>query len=280
MALNISSFLTPKIILLGVFSLILLIVIITLFFVNRKLKKKVNIKELVDEEEDFLKKNLNELKNSNKPPEILLNSIDLFARNFFLENFKLDSNLDYSEMIRIFKEKKKDRLAIFCKKMLEILYSGERINKDKIKILLDELENIINEEHPKLKEMTIQEEIKPMAPKMLLTEKTKPQEQSADLKQYSQFLLPHLPEADKIAKELSQIDEEKIRDAYKELQRIFKQTYTLAEINKNKENIEKLDLFRETIKKIVNEYVRDRFKIIDLVQEIAKGARLIKSITG
>ncbi len=277
MALNISSFLTPKIILLGAFSLVLLIAIITLFFVNRKLKKKVSIKEIEEEEEDFLKRQLNELKNSGKSPEILLNSIDLFARNFFLENFKLNVGLDYSEMVRIFKEKKKNRLAVFCQKMLEILYSGERVNRDRIRILLNELEDIINEEHPKLKDMILEEkeEIKPIVPQII---QTREKSQQALEKQSPRFSLPHLPEADKIANELSQVDEEKIRDAYKELQRIFRQAYTFAEISKNKEEIIKLEAFRETVIKTVNEYYGDPFKIVELAQEIANGAKLIKSL--
>ena len=280
MAFNINQFLTPKIISLGIFSLVLLIVITTLFVINKRLKRKVNIKEIEEEEEDFLKIGLNELKNSGKSPEILLNSIDLFARNFFIENFKLNPSSDYAEMKRIFREKKKNKAAIFCHKILEILYAGERIKKERINDLLNDLEGIIEEERPKLKGKNIEEIKRPsiaIKPRIIKIEKEeiKPQQQKAQL---PQFLLPHLPEADRITNELSQIDEEQIRDAYKELQRIFKQIYTLAEISKNKENIRKLEEFRDAIIKRVNEYADDPFKITELAQEIANGAKLIKSI--
>ena len=155
MAFDIKSFLTLKIISLVVFSLFLLVVIIVLFVIKKRLNKKVVIKETEEEEEIFVKRQLNELRNSAKPPEIMLNSIDLFARNFFIDAFNLNSNLDYAEMMHIFQENKKRRAEAFCQRMLEVLYSGERINKERINYFLNELDGIINEEHPELKDRII-----------------------------------------------------------------------------------------------------------------------------
>src|SRR3989344_2224940 len=155
MAFDIKSFLTLKIISLVVFSLFLLVVIIVLFVIKKRLNKKVVIKETEEEEEIFVKRQLNELRNSAKPPEIMLNSIDLFARNFFIDAFNLNSNLDYAEMMHIFQEKRKRRAEAFCQKMLEVLYSGGKINKERINYFLNELDGIINEEHPELKDRII-----------------------------------------------------------------------------------------------------------------------------
>jgi len=83
---------------------------------------------------------------SKKLPDVKLELIDLLFRDFIVKKFHLAKGNEYAEMIDYFLQKNKLDLASFCHIMVEALYSGEKIDGQKIKILIQDLQTIILKE--------------------------------------------------------------------------------------------------------------------------------------
>ena len=148
-SLNTSSFLTPWTIFL--ISLIIVIgAIIILTVIERKLNKRILRKK--EEEENFLQKSINVLKQTPLRPDKFLFSIDNISREFFEERYKINKNSKYSDLIVFFKKNKDIVTMRFCERMQEFLYGGEELNPQKLSLLLNNLEFLINSEKRREKE--------------------------------------------------------------------------------------------------------------------------------
>lgn len=264
MATDIIDFLGNKIIILIIVLALLIIVAIILAILNRRLKKRIIFKEVKEEKEIFLRNEIANLRASKKSNEALLNSINSFAKNFFKEAFLINQNLDYLELRDIFTQKEQPKIALFCHKMLQALYSGGNIRKEEIDKLVDDLEKIINEFY-----MAKQGSLTKLGKKPLTI-----------IKQEKAKETPKLPEhkIEERIEKLTALDEEQVRNAYEELQIRFKQAYLKAERTKNTEAMARLIELRDKIRAAVNEYSNNSSKIADLAKEIADGAKLLKSL--
>ncbi len=287
MGVDIIAFLEAKGIYLIIFIVLLIIFIIVLSLINKNLKKKIILKEIEEEKDDVLLKEIEALRMSKEEPKIILESINSTARNFLAENFNVDKNLDYSEIITLFKEKNNNKIIFFCEQMLEALYSGEKVNSRKINGIISSLEAIAEEIHPGIKQ--IKDKISIEMPKEPILIKKEASKIPIKLERpaITPLALKTLPimkqgvyEPKEMNYRLDKTDEEPIRTAYKELQKKFEQAYNIAEKNNIKESIEKLDMFREEVKTIVEEYAKDNSKIMGLAKEISRGARLLRLQSG
>lgn len=286
------SFFGTTMLILIVAVVISVILAVVLFIIHKKLKKKVVIKEQIEQKESTIKNKLEELKNSNMIPKSTLDSLGGLAKDFLKETFKIEKNLDYSELAEFFGEKKKKNIVLFCNEMLAALYSGEKIERKKIDILISDLEDIIYEQYPSIAKI----EIKPIKIKKQITKKSpilkiepikikekipmrieeKPFEFPKE-EEKSALPLIIIPQKERIMRQINSLDEEQIRDAYNELQKEFTQAYEVAEMTRNRKILDELEKFRESIKRRVNDYIKYH-KIIEFAQEISKGARLISSL--
>jgi len=278
------SFLGTAMLILVIAVVVLAILAVALFIIHKRLKKKVVVKEQIEQKENIIKNKLENLRHSNMVPQESLKSLDELAKSFLKETFKIEKNLDYSEMIKLFEEKKKKNIAFFCNQMLRALYSGEKIEKNKINLLISGLEEIIREQYPNMAKTRI--EIKPSPPQQparQIKEKIpiKVEEKPFEFpKEEEKITLPLviMPQREKMMRQINSLDEEQIRDAYAELQKEFTQAYEIAEITKNEKIRGELEKFRESMKKRVDDYAKYN-KIIEFAQEISKGAKLISLLS-
>jgi len=278
------SFLGTAMLILVIAVVVLAILAVALFIIHKRLKKKVVVKEQIEQKENIIKNKLENLRHSNIVPQESLKSLDELAKSFLKETFKIEKNLDYSEMIKLFEEKKKKNIAFFCNQMLRALYSGEKIEKNKINLLISGLEEIIREQYPNMAKTRI--EIKPSPPQQparQIKEKIpiKVEEKPFEFpKEEEKITLPLviMPQREKMMRQINSLDEEQIRDAYAELQKEFTQAYEIAEITKNEKIRGELEKFRESMKKRVDDYAKYN-KIIEFAQEISKGAKLISLLS-
>lgn len=247
MAINISAFLGPTIIVLAGSLILLFIMIVVLSRINRKLKRDVVEKKQTVRKEEEIRDEIKKLKISNDHPKELLDKLNVVAKSFLSEAFKIKNNLDYSDMITVFKERKRYELVSFCEQITEILYSGEQPKKDMVKSLIESFEFIYNEEFPQLNSLSELEE-----------------------KNY---------EVEKMADKLASIKEENIISTYRDMQDKFKETYERAEKSGNKEDLERLDKLRRIIIKRIEDYKRDKFRIVELSEEVQRGEKIIDLIT-
>ena len=274
------SFLGTAMLILVIAVVVLAILAVALFIIHKRLKKKVVVKEQIEQKENIIKNKLENLRHSNMVPQESLKSLDELAKSFLKETFKIEKNLDYSEMIKLFEEKKRKNIAFFCNQMLMALYSGEKIEKNKINLLISGLEDIIREQYPNMAKTRIeiksfppQQPVKQIEEKSPIKVEEKPFEPP---KEEEKITLPLIiiPQRERIMRQINSLDEEQIRDAYGELQKEFTQAYEIAKITRNKKMIDELEKFRESIKKRVDDYIKYN-KIVEFAQEISKGAKLI-----
>lgn len=121
---------------------LLVVVIVGLKLFERRLKKILKIHE--ESRNLYYRRKISELKSMKGSPEKIFDAINETARNFFKEAFNLSLNLEYLELVEEFKKKKKLLCMSFCKMMSDLNYSGKEIDEEKIKDLLELLEQIIN----------------------------------------------------------------------------------------------------------------------------------------
>ncbi len=107
-------------------------------------------------QEDYFKIQIIKLKKSNSAPEAELKNINNLARNFLIKTFNKGRTSSYYDLSEFFRKKGKQNIENFCQKMVEIYYSGEKIDKSKLKELIIVLEKIIETEsvhEPKTEEI-------------------------------------------------------------------------------------------------------------------------------
>lgn len=112
---------------------------------------------------------LEEIEMREQAPDVKLDLIDLLIKDFLSKKFHVYKNTEYAELIQSFLEKNKPQIALFCHAMVEARYSGEKINSEKIKILIEEAKNIIeNEQDPEsnVKKKTFKSMLSPFSLKI------------------------------------------------------------------------------------------------------------------
>jgi len=75
------------------------------------------------------------------------------------------------------------------------------------------------------------------------------------------------------------LNQREVIHLYKELQSFFKKVHDSESVKKNNESLEKLESYKNTISKKVQDYMKDHSKITDLAEEISRGIILLKSIS-
>lgn len=290
---NITSFLEPKIITLVVALLVLVIIVIVLFIVQKKLKKKIINKESIEEGELLTITEIRKLKSSRESPESTLHSLNKIVRNFLKAEFEISKGTDYGEMISDFNKKGKRNLSDFCRKMLEALYSGEKMQRREVSTLLNKFEKILSEQHPnilikkpiKIQEV-VEEPVKPPVikeiPRAFVVEE--PPEKAVKEGKKSVLIIPKNPKfslgqskEDTII-ELHKIDEEQIIDAYKKLQYLFEITYNVLEKKKDKNNMMRLKEFKKIMMEKMQKYLTDPGKDREFTGEISAGVKFLKAL--
>jgi len=129
--------------------LILVIVVIGILFFGlivaiifeRRLIKELTKKRL--SEKTTFEREIANLKKSRAPPEEIFSSIDKSARDFLSKKYNINKNVDYSEIMKIFAEKKNKAVEGFSKNMLESIYSGKKVDEKTVRILLKELHEMV-----------------------------------------------------------------------------------------------------------------------------------------
>src|SRR3989344_3981397 len=79
---------------------------------------------------------------------------------------------------------------------------------------------------------------------------------------------------EEMRKHIDSLDNEQITDAYKQVQVRFEEAYKIATNKNDKKKIEKLNIFRDNIEKVIKEYSIDH-DIAKLAKEISRGVILL-----
>jgi len=110
-----------------------------------KLKKKQDNKEL---KTDTTKNtNIKKIKDSRK----LLYEVNKLTRKFFKDYLNLKNELTYSELSKILRERRENRMADYCDRLDYYLYSGSKRTIEEVKVLLEQFKAITLEAEAKNK---------------------------------------------------------------------------------------------------------------------------------
>lgn len=143
MVLGISILLTPWVVFLAAI-LLVGIAIVVLTIIERRLNRRLVLRK--QEEESSIDKKLRYLPRIEEDPKKFLKYLDEIAREFFEEHFQIGSREKYSDLIGLFEERKEPHIAKFCSNMQEVLYSGERLDKEKLEFLSRNLKFLVGRE--------------------------------------------------------------------------------------------------------------------------------------
>ena len=297
---NIIGFLGTKIIFLIIALIVLMAVMILLFIIQRNLKKKITFKEEIQEKGSDLINEIENLRALKESPESILRNLSTLTRNFFAEEFKISKNLDYAELIEIFRQRSKPMIVSFCQKMLEALYSGEKLETKELNSLIDNFQAIVSEVHPTqkprrlLEKQTTQKilekipqsmpEIRPMLsstftstenylPALIKPLAKKPQTKK-ELSIKEQLSISE----ENLNKKLTKMNSEQIADVYNHLQKLYNEAYSAAEKRKDEESIKKLEEFKDVIMEKINEYTDKPSYSTEFTNIITKGMQILIKI--
>lgn len=164
---------------------ILFLVIIILRIVEKELWIRLQLRK--KDRNLFYRREIKELSGLRTSPEATLNYINRLARGFFIEAFGIPYNIEYSELIDEFRRIRRKECVSFCKLILELNYSGEKVTNNQLEILITLLKKIIGENKILTKEEKESGE-KKKAKEKIKEEKTKKLEERID--KYKKFLSP------------------------------------------------------------------------------------------
>jgi flagellin-like hook-associated protein FlgL len=136
----ISFIFDPRVLTLLGFTIIAIIVAITLILYERKQNAKIVIKRPENSQLIELKK----LFSSSKTSEEKLAEINKLSKQFFKEKFNLSHDLTYTELKQEFLNKKMPEFVYFSNLMVEAYYSDESISKERINEMLKAIVSGIN----------------------------------------------------------------------------------------------------------------------------------------
>lgn len=108
--------------------------------------------ELISSKNSSYLEEIEKIENSKQPIESSLALIDVLFRDFLAKKFHISKNGEYDELVDYFLQKNKPEIATYCYEMVEALYSGEKINQQKLSSLVDDLKTLIEKEQNLVKE--------------------------------------------------------------------------------------------------------------------------------
>ena len=119
---------------------IIVVAIVILTIVERRMKRKIS------EEKEMMKNSLRRrisLLKKEKVPENFLAGLDGLVKEFFWRKLGMVRGVSYSDA-RNFFEKKRNAIGVsFCEEMEKELYSGQRADKKKLELLVNEFEKLV-----------------------------------------------------------------------------------------------------------------------------------------
>jgi len=119
---------------------IIVVAIVILTVVERRMKKKIA------EEKEMMKNSLKwriSVLKKEKVPENFLIGLDGLVKEFFWKKLGMIREVSYSDA-RNFFEKKRNTIGVnFCEEMEKELYSGQKVDKKKLELLVNEFERLI-----------------------------------------------------------------------------------------------------------------------------------------
>ncbi len=121
--------------------IVLVVIIVILDMIENKFRELYNLHK--NSRNNLYKRKLKKLKYSKQDPEKIFDSISLLARDFFKEAFNISKNIEYSELIDLFREKRNKEGVTFSRMMVALSYSGEKVDANKNRTLINILEKII-----------------------------------------------------------------------------------------------------------------------------------------
>ena len=116
--------------------IVLSIIAIILFIILLILKRKRQVHETKQSKEAF-----NKIKGKDKKvesPRESLEHLNKLSKDFFKNYLQLKTELTYSEIAEILKQKKDYVLADFCERMDSYLYSGKDITKEEVLAMINQ----------------------------------------------------------------------------------------------------------------------------------------------
>ena len=203
---------------------------------------------------------LEKIYQSNKSQEEKVDLLDLVLRDFLAKKFHVKKDEEYTKLIDFFLQKGRVEIATFCHTMIEVVYSGEKLDTNKIKTIFDDVKNIVNNEQETPKK--IENTIKDLLKMNFLKKKNKTSMESArDTKFVSKQLKKAIDES---------LDEKKIENPKEKLGKIdlIKQINSpLYKLNPANLPAYSLDLEREPVEFKYVETIDDMERIKDKIRE-------------
>ncbi len=120
---------------------ILVLIIVILKIIEKELKARLELRR--KDRNIFYRKELKMLSKSKEEPEQMLDRINDLGRDFFKEAFGFSYNIEYLGLVGKFRKIGKKECISFCRLISELNYSGEQIRRDKINVLINMLQKII-----------------------------------------------------------------------------------------------------------------------------------------
>jgi len=125
----------------GIVSFIVLFLSIS-FLILRLRKKKATLNQNSKKTPLVELEKLKKLRNQNQ-----IEKIDSFVKDFFKERFNLSKNMDYEELASFFRKRNDAKLEKICLFLLDLNYSGRKVDKKELDDTLNQLEEIIENDY-------------------------------------------------------------------------------------------------------------------------------------
>jgi hypothetical protein len=121
----------------------LFVAVIILIITEIKIKKKISYKE--EKQKTRLIDAIKQTRDSKDSIETKISKINEILKSFIQENYKIDKNQDYSEIIKQLRRKRKSEVAAVCAEIQKLLYSGAVIDEKTLRRLIHKIEALIKE---------------------------------------------------------------------------------------------------------------------------------------
>lgn len=146
MAVEVINLLSPGVLLLGAVLILLVGVVLFLTLTQKHLKKKLSVRQAQMQRFQKFYGEIEQLRSSQEPPETTFKKLDEYVKSTLKERFQLGDKVDYSAMMHLFNTLDKKHLAQFCNQMLQVMYSGDKVDKKRLEVLINNFETIVREE--------------------------------------------------------------------------------------------------------------------------------------
>lgn len=277
--------LDTKVFFLLIFTLIALIVAITLTFIEKKPKKETQTQENKIQYEDKILKIIKSQKHNQEK----LAEINSLAKEFFINNLKLKQK-EYDELNKEFEKLNKPELVKFSKIMIEVYYSGKLITTHEIEQLAELLILATKPQKQKITKTTLFNKIK----KFISGEEKQENSSIQTIHKKDQNLVytALIPETQKLqSPQLKKLNKEDIKKIEKKLE---KKDYTIVRKGKDdeenhsffikhphfknlKENFKETQHHTKEIKSKIKQHKENTIKENIILEELTEDFESVKS---